>query len=364
MVSKFGIPDGLCVRANAVLKGLLDNGHVVHAFTHSKNVSLLPPERIHRFSGFQMNPHLSFDAPHTPRTIAQMCRRIGIDLLDVQMNSGTTEFLLPLFKQSLPPLVVTYHLAYSTVGSFVGTAFNIAGKASLFASKSYDAIILVHALYEPVFLRNGVPKSKLHVIPNGVDTSLFTPRAHQKNDNTVDFIYVGRLSVDKGVHILIDAFREYQKENPMSRLTLIGDGLLKSMLTGRDQNRSIRWLGNVDHSLVPSFLKEADVFVAPMTIGPLTASLSVLEAMSCGLPVIAANVAGANHLLSPSEGLLVKPESVPAVVEGMRLLARDESFRLSLGKQCREKILREYSWKRQIGLIEDVYRQLIDHRSR
>jgi len=364
MVSKFGVPDGLCIRANAVLKGLLDNGHEVHAFTHSNNVSLLPPERVHRFHGVQINPHLSLDAPHTPRTIAEICGRLGIDVLDVQMNSGSTEFLLPFFKQSLPPLVVTYHLAYSTTGSIIKTAFNMAGKASLSAGKRYDAIILVHPFQRRMFSHSDVPRDKLNVIVNGVDTHIFTPRTHQRNDGTMDFIYVGRLSVDKGVHIVIEAFRAYHKENPMSRLTLIGDGLVRSMLTGHEQNRSIRWLGNIDHDLVPSFLKEADVFVVPMSIGPLTASISVLEAMSCGLPLITTNVADADRILSPSEGILVEPECVPAVVDAMRVLAQDENLRLSMGQRCREKILREHSWERQIGLIEDVYRRVINQSNR
>jgi glycogen(starch) synthase len=209
-----------------------------------------------------------------------------------------------------------------------------------------------------MFLQNGVPEEKLNVIVNGVDTNLFKPDEHKKDDDFVEFIYVGRLSYDKGVHILIQAFREYHKENPRSRLTLLGDGMLKSMLSDQD-SESIRWAGSIDHSLVHHYLRKADAFVVPMSIGPLTASMSVLEAMSCGLPLITTNVADADRILSPEEGILVKPESVPAVVEAMRLMARDKNMRDSMGQHCRERILREYSWKKQIGLIEGVYSRVI-----
>jgi len=359
MVSKFGAPDGLCIRANAVLGSLLEQGHEVHVFTQSKSVKFLPPENIHRFAAVQLNPHFSVDSIFAPRTIAEKCNRYGIEVLDVQMNSGTTEFLLPLFKGSLPPLVVTYHLAYSDAESFIRTLFNIAEKASLYASRRYNAIILVHPFQKKVFLRNDVPKEKLNVIVNGVDTNLFSPRDHKKDNDIIDFIYVGRLSYDKGVHILIQAFRAYHKKDPRSRLTLIGEGMLKSLLNDQDSG-SIRWLGSIDHSLVPRYLQEADAFVVPMSIGPLTASMSVLEAMSCSLPLITTNAADADRILSPSEGILVKPESVPAVVDAMHLLAKDEKMRTSMGRQCRERILREYSWKKQIGLIEDVYRRVIE----
>jgi glycosyltransferase involved in cell wall biosynthesis len=359
MVSKFDSLDGLSTRANAVLSSLLERGHEVHAFTRSKNVAFLPPERIHRFGGVGINVHFSIDAIDAPKTIAKECNRHGIEVLDVQMNSGTTDFLLPLFKANLPPMVVTYHLAYSDAESWMKTLFNTIGRISLFAGRRYDAIILVHPFQKRMFIPNGVPDEKLNVIVNGVDTNLFKPLGHKKNDDIIDFIYVGRLSYDKGVHILIQAFRAYHKENSRSRLTIVGDGMLKSMLTSQD-SESIRWLGNLDHSLVPQYLQNADIFVVPMSIGPLTASISVLEAMSCGLPLITTNVADADRILSPEEGILVKPESVSAVVDAMRLMAKDEHMRTSMGRQCRERILREYSWKRQIGLIEGVYTQVIN----
>ena len=358
MVSKFDAPDGLCVRANAVLRSLLERGHEVYAFTRSKNVEFLPAERVHRFSGFGINPHFSIDAIHAPKAIAKECNSRGIEVLDVQMNSGTTDFLLPLFKASLPPLVVTYHLAYSNAESWIKTLFNYIGRISVFTSRRYDAIILVHPFQRRIFLPHGVSSEKLNVIVNGVDTDLFRPREHEKEDNYVDFIYVGRLSYDKGVHILIQAFREYHKENPQSRLTIIGDGMLSAMLSSQD-SKSIRWLGNVNHSLVHLYLERADIFVVPMSIGPLTASMSVLEAMSCGLPLITTNVSDADRILGPEEGILVKPESVPAVVDAMRILARDDKMRVSMGQRCRERILSEYSWKRQIGLIEGVYNRVI-----
>jgi glycosyltransferase involved in cell wall biosynthesis len=358
MVSKFDSLDGLSTRANAVLSSLLERGHEVHAFTRSKNVAFLPPERIHRFGGLGINVHFSIDAIDAPKTIAKECNRHGIEVLDVQMNSGTTDLVLPFFKANLPPMVVTYHLAYSDAESSMSALFNTLGKVSVYSSRRYDAIILVHPFQKRMFLPNGVPEEKLNVIVNGVDTGLFKPREHEKDHDIIDFIYVGRLSYDKGVHILIQAFREYHKENSRSRLTLIGGGMLSSMLTSQD-SESIRWLGNVDHSLVHKYLQKADIFVVPMSIGPLTASISVLEAMSCGLPLITTNVADANRILSTEEGILVKPESVPAVVDAMRTMAKNEKMRDSMGRQCRERILRDYSWNRQIGLIEAVYRQII-----
>ena len=54
MVSKFHAADGLCIRANTVLKGLVERGHEVHAFTQSDTVDGLPEEQIHRFGAVQL----------------------------------------------------------------------------------------------------------------------------------------------------------------------------------------------------------------------------------------------------------------------------------------------------------------------
>ncbi len=359
MVSKFGAPDGLCIRAGAVLNGLVSHGQEVHALTQSQVVDGLPEERIHRFRAIQLNPHFSLDTISAPKTVAKVSKEFNLEVLHIQMNSGSTEFMLPYFKKSLPPLVVTYHLAYAAGGSIYSTLFGIAWKASLFACRKYDEVILVDPSQKPYFIERGFSEDKLTVVRNGVDTSLFKP-GNNKNldDDTIDFVYVGRLSYDKGVHILLDAFQEYHSENPKSRLTVIGDGMLKSQVDNCTDDGSVCWLGAIDHDKIPEILQKMDAFVIPQNIGGL--GLSVMEAMGCGLPVITTAIGETVRLIREDEGILVKPDSVSAVVKGMRILAEDKKKRLSMGARCREKIEKDYSWHNQIGLIEDVYKRAIE----
>jgi glycosyltransferase involved in cell wall biosynthesis len=358
IVSKFHAADGLCVRANSVLKGLLQRGHEVHAFTQSNTVDGLPEDMIHRFKAIQLNPHFSLDTLSAPRMIAKECDRYGIDVLHVQMNSGSTEFLLPYFKKSLPPLVVTFHLAYAGGASLYTTLFAVAWKASLFASKSYDEVVLVDPSQKPYFIDYGIHNDRISVIQNGVDTDLFKPAdGYAKDDDIVDFVFVGRLSYDKGVDVLLEAFSQYHRENPSSRLTLIGDGMLKSQIEGSVDDDSIRWIGTIDHERVPEILKRMDVFVIPQNIGGL--GLSVMEAMGCGLPVITTAIGETTRLLGSDEGLLVRPKSAEDVAAAMRKLGSDKKLRMSMGKKCREKIVRDYSWDTQIQTLEHSYARAI-----
>jgi glycosyltransferase involved in cell wall biosynthesis len=361
MVSKFGAPDGLCIRANAVLKGLIKRNHDVHVFTQSKRVEGLPDEKVHRFRAVQLNPHFSVDTITAPRTIAKQCQQSGIEVLHIQMNSGSTEFMLPYFKSSLPPLVVTYHLAYAAGGSVYTTLFGIAWKASLFASRKYDEVILVDPSQKQYFLERGFSEDNISVIRNGVDINLFSPNnSKRESDENVDFVYVGRLSYDKGVHLLLDAFQEYHSENPKTRLTLIGDGMLKHQLDGCVDDGSICWLGAIEHNEIPSVLQKMDAFVIPQNIGGL--GLSVLEAMGCGLPVITTAIGETVRLLGKDEGILVEPKNVKAIVEAMRVLAEDRKLRRKMGMQCRKKVEENYSWQTQIGQIEEVYKSAIERR--
>ena len=358
IVSKFGAADGLCVRAEAVLKGLVELGHEIHVFTQSRGIDILPSEKIHRFPAVQLNPHFSIDAIDSIRMIAKESQKFDLDLLHLQMNSGSTEFFLPMVKESLPPLVLTFHLAYASGGSFYTTLFAIAWKLSLFVSKKYDSIILVDPSQKPYFLRYGIPEDKLTVIRNGVDTEQFKPRELAKNnEEVIDFVYVGRLSYDKGVNVLLESFKDYHRINPHSRLTLIGDGMLKFQIDEFNENKSIRWLGSISHEKLPLVLQSSDVFVIPQNIGGL--GLSVLEAMSCGLPVITTAIGETTRLLSSDEGILVEPKNRLAVVDAMQQLAEDTQLRKPMGEHCRSKILRDYSWVTQINLLEKVYKEVI-----
>jgi glycogen(starch) synthase len=194
------------------------------------------------------------------------------------------------------------------------------------------------------------------VVRNGVDTNLFRPaEIYKKDDDITDFVYVGRLSFDKGVHLLLDAFQEYHRENPKTRLTVIGDGMLKSQIDTCTDDGSVNWLGAIDHDKIPSVLQKMDAFVIPQNIGGL--GLSVMEAMSCGLPVITTAIGETKRLIRKDEGILVEPDSVSSVVSGMRVLAEDKKKRQAMGVQCRKKIEKDYSWHNQIGLIEDVYKR-------
>ncbi|MCF2137083.1 MAG: glycosyltransferase family 4 protein [Candidatus Thorarchaeota archaeon] len=358
MVSKFHAADGLCIRAIYEMIGLRKRGHKIHAFTQSKKGVPLASTHIHRFPAVQINPHVSWDAPDVPKLIAKESRRLGLEVIHVHTNSGTTEIMLPLFKKNLPPLITTFHLAYADGSTLQRVMFDMGWKFSMAYIKRYDHVILVDPSQKEWALQYGVPEDKISVIRNGVDIDLFSPAPTQQEDDYIDFVFVGRLSPDKGVDILLDAFKKYHKENKKTRLVLVGDGILKHSLDNYGDRRTIHWVGIVPHSQIPSILRRADAFVIPQNIGGL--GMSVLEAMSCGLPVITTAIGETKRLVNTDAGILVEPNNVDAVVDAMRQVSEDENGRHKIGKEARKRIKKYYSWNAQIAMVEDVYKRVLD----
>lgn len=140
----------------------------------------------------------------------------------------------------------------------------------------------------------GVNEDNIYVIHYGTNfTPLDTPKL-KKTDDMVKFVYVGQVTYRKGLHYLLDVFSRIERENVL--LQVVGAWKSNSDLYEKYKDcKNIEFWGNVIHERVKTILCESDVFVFPsLTEG---FSLSCMEALSCGLPVICTNNAGANDVI-------------------------------------------------------------------
>ena len=141
---------------------------------------------------------------------------------------------------------------------------------------------------------SGVDNNNIHVVHYGTNfVPLSSTRLDPPND-IVKFVYVGQVTYRKGVHYLLDVFSKIKRND--IQLSIVGGWKPNSDLIEKYKNcENIHFYGNVTHDKVKTILCESDVFVFPsLTEG---FSLSCLEAMSCGLPIICSNNAGANDIV-------------------------------------------------------------------
>ena len=176
----------------------------------------------------------------------------------------------------------------------------------------------------------GAPSNRAHYIPNGVNKVLFSPASKDDRealchklglDPTRRYvIFVGRLHPVKGLRFLVEALCLLQQEDRLDFDTLlIGggelEGTLKSAIKERRLEKSVRLVGNVSHATVPDWLRIGDAFCLPSLMEGMPNV--VLEAMACGLPVVASNVGAIPDVVHSGSGLLVSPGDPTALAEAL-----------------------------------------------
>jgi glycosyltransferase involved in cell wall biosynthesis len=203
------------------------------------------------------------------------------------------------------------------------------------------------------------------LVENGVDLSVWSPPRDARlprQGELVRFVFSGRLVDWKGVHYLLDAFAGV-RASVAATLEIIGDGPRRAALEaqavklGIDQFVTFRgWLPQPECAAA---LRDADVFVLPSLYE--SGGAVVLEAMACGLPVIATRWGGPADYLDASCGVLVEPRGretfATDLAAAMQKLAGSPDLRQRMGQAGREKVVREYDWERKIDRMLTIYRE-------
>ena len=213
----------------------------------------------------------------------------------------------------------------------------------------------------------GIPERQIFTAPNAVDIQLFSSLADAARRDAIQvrtrhslparyFLYVGRLVEAKGVFDLLEAYAKLSEEiRAEVSLLFVGDGSDRAKLMVRASAialGTILFPGFTHREELAEFYALADALIFPTHSDPW--GLVVNEAMSCGLPVVATNVAGCTEDLVRDgwNGFVLPPRDFSALFEAMERLAVNSAMRVEMGARSEEKI-REYSpeiWAQ--GLID------------
>ena len=231
-------------------------------------------------------------------------------------------------------------------------------------------------LQEYLTKRAGIPEAKITRICNGVDMAVFYPHQGDRQSppgctielkGKVVIGTVGRMHGVKNQILLVKAFMDACHQSPAfaerCRLFLIGDGPLKaealSLLKTAELHDKV-WLPG-ERKDIADILRSLDIFVLPSRAEGI--SNTILEAMACGLPVIATRVGGNPELVldntygNQQTGQLVENEDVPALSEAMQALAADDGRRAQLGSAAYGRINTVFSIDSMVARYQQVYDQ-------
>lgn len=200
-------------------------------------------------------------------------------------------------------------------------------------------------------LSERVDPVQVQVIQNGVDSQFFVSHQRIQTGNAgYRFLFVGRLNDQKNVALLLRAFAGICSGSGRSTytLTVVGDGPLRESLADEARqlgiSSDVEWLGWQAREALPGIYGRSDCLVNPSHYEGMPNV--VLEAMSCGLPIIASNVAGNRDVVMHEEtGLLFPDNDEDQLIASMKFMIMNPSTAIRLGQQGRKKIVDVFSWQ-------------------
>ena len=203
-----------------------------------------------------------------------------------------------------------------------------------------------------------------HFVPNGVDADLFRPLSRPARNEPV-LVAVGRLGWQKGFDVAIRALADI----PRAHLRIVGNGDQRGSLERLAHQlgvaERVEFVGHLPPQGVAREIAEGDIFLFP-TRREEAAPLVLVEAMACGVPVIASQLGGIPEVIDrPGANGILVPSGDPAVVaEATNGLLASEEKRKAMGAGARERILADYTLSRMIQRTLEVYGRAIEREAK
>lgn len=219
-----------------------------------------------------------------------------------------------------------------------------------------DLIITPSQFYREKLIEFRFPEQQVIHIPNFVNECNFTPNFNHEGY----FIYLGRLSEEKGIMTLLKAMAKVKK----GRLVIIGTGPLGSEIQERIHSSglmNVKMVGQQSGLALREYLKNAMFSVLPSEWyenGPI----SLLENFACGKPVIGSDIGGIpEHIDDTVDGLIFRSKDHDDLAEKIDMLLSDPKRLETMGRSARHKAENLYGKKQHIQTMVDVYQRLIRH---
>ncbi|MDX1419350.1 MAG: glycosyltransferase family 4 protein [Rubricoccaceae bacterium] len=243
-------------------------------------------------------------------------------------------------------------LPYRAVGRacYRGSRAASAGVAGMLATHralgtwrtAVDRYIALTSFAREVFVRGGLPAERVVVKPNFLQDD---PGVGPGGGGFA--LYVGRLSPEKGIGPLIEAWRQHPDLPP---LKVVGDGPLASDVA----SAPVEALGAMPRERVLALMQEAEVLVCP-SLAVEGMPMAVVEAFACGLPVVAPDHGAFTEMVDETTGRCVPPGDAGALAEAVRSVCRDAALREDLRKGARCRYEARYSAERNYAALHQIY---------
>ncbi len=376
---------GQSVHVAELAAGLVRLGHSVSVYTRRDDAE--PAERVTTPAGYEVAhvpagpaapvpkddlwPHMAAFADH----LTEMLKFQQPDVVHAHFWMSGWASARAARRLNLP-LLVTFHALGSVKRRHQGPADTsplnrirvevaVAGAADSIVATATDEVRELALL--------GVPGSKVSVVPCGLDMEHFTPAPTPNGSPVVPqrrcrhrLLSVGRLVPGKGYDVIIEAMTWL----PETELLIAGGagsgdstpdperGRLIAVAEGLGVADRVRLIGQVARADMPALLRSADLVICSPWYEPF--GIVSLEAMACGVPVVASAVGGMlDTVVDSVTGALVAPRDPVALAEVVGPLLESSSRRAELARAGLERVRSRYSWDRVAAETAAVYQKTV-----
>lgn len=355
-------------RARQETKSLLNTGHRVIVITDLKHYSQLgyfkgmknKPEIIpiktifiYGFRSVSSQITFAFKAYYALKKLAEK------ESIDIIVEHSAVSYAAALFsKFKIAPIVWVIHdLIKNRMAT--GNPYNRTETLLRLHSYNYtfprvDFLIPTSLYSKKLLLKDGAKPQKIFIKYNTVDTLTFFP--DDKAEKDIDILFLGRLSIEKGVDILIDATKYLSKKK---RIVIIGDGPLKNdlMKQAKNVNQDIKFEGWVLYNELPNFIRRANLVVIPSR-SECHAAVPLLS-MACGVPVIASRVSGMEDSIENNKsGWLLSQNNAETLGKLIKKVLADDTKLKNVGQEAHQRA-EIFSEKRFSHEIVEFYEMLV-----
>jgi glycosyltransferase involved in cell wall biosynthesis len=303
------------------------------------------------------------------KILMQSLRELRPDVVHASLTLSPLDFLLPEICAELNvPLVATFHPPFDRKRRNLtsGTQQLMYQLYAPFLA-NYDRVIVFSNIQRDLLIRLGVPAARVAVIPNGVDVQKYSPgpsNLKAELDARRVFVYQGRIALEKNIESLLRAWKQADM-GPDCKLVIVGDGPLRPSLEPfYGPEMGVIWLGfEANEERRIEILRGADVFILPSLVEGL--SLSLLEAMACGLACVATDAGADGEVLeglggTGDAGIILQTQGVHGQLRHILPLFRNlPELAVLLGQKARQRVLERYTLSRNITHLEELYAQVL-----
>lgn len=223
-----------------------------------------------------------------------------------------------------------------------------------------DRVIAPSPAIADALVRNGIPANKVVVVPHGIPLPERQPLRPDMGKGSVRFLYVGRISYVKGVHVLLEAFSGLPSKS--YELHIAGGAVTKperrylAKLQAKYASVHVTWHGHLSHDEIPLQIAACDAVVHPAICLEIY-GLTIAEALAVGRPVIASRCGGAEAQIRDGEnGLLVPPNDAAALRQAIQTMINNPVCLQTMANKSGDVV----SIKQHIKVLEKVYAEAID----